>query len=155
MHVCNHLQYASCISCWALFAYSVLQIFNSTSSAQVHGCHKAIVVITGSAQCTLATLYIYTERLHFCKFTCQLFKSADEWKRTKRACYCSRWFAIDTTRIVFIHVTSVGKSVHIFKARNRVCKSCLMTELCFHCFVHFDCVPIFVFGFHHKQCANN
>ena len=35
--VYNHLHYVSCISCWALFAYSVPQMFNCTSSAQVHG----------------------------------------------------------------------------------------------------------------------
>ena len=36
---------------------------------------------------------------------------------------------------------SVGKSVYIFMAKNRVSKSYLMAEVCFHCFVHFDCVP--------------
>ena len=34
------------------------------------------------------------------------------------------------------------KSVPIFMARNRVSKSCLMTDLCFHRFVHFNCIPI-------------
>ena len=34
------------------------------------------------------------------------------------------------------YITSVGKSVHIFMARNRVSKSCLTAELCFHRFVH-------------------
>ena len=29
-----------------------------------------------------------------------------------------------------------------------------MAELCFHRFVHFHCVPIYIFGFHHKQCAS-
>ena len=33
--------------------------------------------------------------------------------------------------------------LYIFMARNRGSKSCLMAELCFHHFVHFDCVPIF------------
>ena len=60
-----------------------------------------------------------------------------------------------TAQIVFIHKTFVGKSVHIFMARNRVSKSCLMAELCFHRFVHFDCVSTYIFGFHHKQCASN
>ena len=63
--------------------------------------------------------------------------------------------ATDYCRVLFIHITSVGKSVHIFMARNRVSKSCLMAELCFHCFVHFDCVPIYIFSFHHKQCASD
>ena len=37
--------------------------------------------------------------------------------------------------------------------RSRVFKSCLMADLCFHCFVHFSCVPIYILGFRHKQCA--
>ena len=48
----------------------------------------------------------------------------------------------------------MGKSVHIFRARNKVSKSS-MAVLCFHHFVHFDCVPICIFGFHHKQCASD
>ena len=47
-----------------------------------------------------------------------------------------RWFPSDTAHIVFIYITSVGKSVHISMARNRVSKSSLMAELCFHRFVH-------------------
>ena len=47
-----------------------------------------------------------------------------------------RWFARDTAHIVFIHITSVEKSVHISMARNRVSKNCLMAELCFHRFVY-------------------
>ena len=34
--------------------------------------------------------------------------------------------ALHTAHIVFIHITSMGKSVHIFMARNRVSKSSLM-----------------------------
>ena len=52
-------------------------------------------------------------------------------------------------------IPSVVKPVHIFIARNRVSKRCLMAELCFHRFVDFDCVPIYIFGFHHKQCASD
>ena len=52
------------------------------------------------------------------------------------------------------HSTAL-KPVHIFMARNKVSKSCLMAELSFHRFVHFDCVPIYIFGFHHKQCASD
>ena len=37
----------------------------------------------------------------------------------------------------------------------RVSKSCLMGELCFHHFVHFDCFLIYIFSSHHKQCASN
>ena len=38
------------------------------------------------------------------------------------------WFASDTALIVFIHIISVGKSVHIFLARNIVSKSCLVID---------------------------
>ena len=57
--------------------------------------------------------------------------------------------------IIYRYSESVMKPVYMFLARNRVSKSCLMAELCFHRFVHFDCVPINIFGFHHKQCASN
>ena len=40
-------------------------------------------------------------------------------------------------------------------ARSRVSISRLKAELCFHRYVHFACVPIYGFGFHHKQCASN
>ena len=66
--------------------------------------------------------------------------------------YILRLFASDTAHILFIHIPSVVKPVHIFMTRNRVSKSCLMTEPCFHRFVPFDCVLIYIFGFHHKQC---
>ena len=58
---------------------------------------------------------------------------------------------------MFIHIPSVVKPVHIFMAmaRNSVYKGCLMAELCSHRFVHFECVLIYIFGFHYKQCASN
>ena len=31
----------------------------------------------------------------------------------------------------------------------------LKAELCFHRFANSDSVPIYIFGFHHKQCASN
>ena len=66
-----------------------------------------------------------------------------------------RWFASNTAHIVIIHIPSVVKPVHIFMARNRVCKSCLMTEVCFYHFVHLDCLLIHIFDFHHKHCASD
>ena len=66
-----------------------------------------------------------------------------------------RWFASDTAHIVFIHILSVVKPVHIFMARSRICKSCLTVELYFHRSVHFDCVAIYIFCFHHKQFASD
>ena len=57
--------------------------------------------------------------------------------------------------LVFTHIKSVVKPVHIFMARSRVSRSHLKVELCFHRYVHFACVPIYVFGLHHKQCASS
>ena len=45
------------------------------------------------------------------------------------------WFASDTAHIMFIHITSAVKPVHILMAGNRVSKSCLMAGLCFHRFL--------------------
>ena len=47
------------------------------------------------------------------------------------------------TLYTVIHVTSLVKLVHIFIVRSRTSKSCVITELCFHRFLHFGCVPIF------------
>ena len=44
--------------------------------------------------------------------------------------------------LVFTHITSVVKPVHIFMVRSRVSKSRLKAELCFHYYVHFACVLI-------------
>ena len=56
---------------------------------------------------------------------------------------------------VFINITFVVKPVHIFMARSRTSKSYLMAELCFQRFVHFGCVPIYIFSAHHKPCAGD
>ena len=70
-----------------------------------------------------------------------------------------RWYMYEhivfTAHIVFIHILSVVKPVYIFMTRNRVSKSCLMAEFCFHRFVYFNGVPICIFDFHHKQCASD
>ena len=34
-------------------------------------------------------------------------------------------------------------------------KEKIKAELCFHCFQHFACVRIYIFDFHHKQCASD
>ena len=49
-----------------------------------------------------------------------------------------------TPHTLFIHEKSVLKPVHKFMVKNRVSKSCLMAELCFHRFVHFGCVLIHI-----------
>ena len=56
---------------------------------------------------------------------------------------------------MFPYITTVVRSVLIFMARSRVPKSCLKAKLCFQHFEHFACVPIYIFGFQHKQCASN
>ena len=89
----------------------------------------------------------------FVKFTSQLFSLV--LKRRNASATALRWFVSDMAHIVLIYVPSVVKPVHIFMVRNRVSKSCLMVELCYQHFVHFDCVPIYIFGFNHKQCASN
>ena len=45
---------------------------------------------------------------------------------------------------MFTHVISAVKAVHIFMARSRVSKCRLKAELCFHRYVHFACVPIYI-----------
>ena len=48
-------------------------------------------------------------------------------------------------------------SAHLYgeQQSNRVSKSCLIAKLCFHRFVHFGCVPIYIVGFHHRHCASD
>ena len=43
-----------------------------------------------------------------------------------------RWFAGGTAHIVFIHIPSVVKPVHIFMVTNKDSKTFSMTELCLH-----------------------
>lgn len=56
---------------------------------------------------------------------------------------------------VSIYITSAVKPAHMFMARKSVSKSCLIVKLCFHQYVHFLCVPIYIFRFHYKQCVSN
>ena len=53
-----------------------------------------------------------------------MFRNADEYFKEE---ICLGWFGSDVAHIVFIHITTVVKPVHFFMARNRVCKSCLIT----------------------------
>ena len=46
-----------------------------------------------------------------------------------------------------IHITSEVNPVQIFMTRSTASKSCLMAEPCFHRFVHFGCVPMYIVGF--------
>ena len=66
-----------------------------------------------------------------------------------------RWLASDTAHPVFTYIPYVVKPVYIFMSLNRVSRNCLIEKLCFNRFLHLDCVLIYIFGFHHKQCASN
>ena len=57
--------------------------------------------------------------------------------------------------VVQIFHNHLSMYIYIFMARSRVSKSCLKAELCFHHYVYFACVPIYVFSFHHKQCSSD
>lgn len=47
------------------------------------------------------------------------------------------------------------KPVHIFLVKSRVSTSCLMVELCLLRFMHFGCVLVYIFNFHHKRWAGD
>ena len=84
-----------------------------------------------------------------------MFSSADEsLKDETRLLLPWDGLLVTLRTFVFVHIASVLKSVRIFTARSRVSKSCLMAELYFYRFVKFGCVLIYIFGFHHKQCAS-
>ena len=56
---------------------------------------------------------------------------------------------------MFIHIPSVVKPVQVFcMVRNRVSKSCLMVELCFHRFLYFDCVLIYIYIYQAKKMCD-
>ena len=58
------------------------------------------------------------------------------------------WFASDTAHLhtlLFSHITSVVKPVHIFLASGRVSKIRLKTELCFRRYVHLACIPMNIY----------
>ena len=46
---------------------------------------------------------------------------------------------------VLIYITFVVDQVHIFMVSSRASKNSIMDELCCHHFVHFGCVPIYIF----------
>ena len=72
----DHLYYAPCLACWALFGLLVPTMCNRTSCAKCMSCHKAIVVITGRAHdniyiyilciiCIYVNMYIYTIYIYY------------------------------------------------------------------------------------------
>ena len=66
----------------------------------------------------------------------------------------SLWRYMHMYMHIYMHIY-VHICMHIFIGRSRVSKSRLEAELCFHRYMHFFCVPIYIFGFHHKQCASD
>ena len=86
------------------------------------------------------------EDFSFVKFTTQL-----RWwvlKGRNASATALRWFAGETVHFCvhpYIHIRSAVKPVDIFMARSRVSKSHLKGDLCFHCYVHFSCVPIYIY----------
>ena len=95
----------------------------------------------------------------FVKFTplpppSQIFSSTGELS-TKRICYY--WVSLLQTLYMFhVHPYNIcGEASSHLMARNWVSKSFLMPGLCFHHLVHFACVLIYIFGFHHKKVAGH
>ena len=113
------------------------------------GCFGCVWICIFSFHCKQSASDCY---FSFLKFTSQMFSNVNE-SKTKLVATALKWFASGFAHFGFIHITSVVKPVHIFVVRNRISKSCLLTEPCFHCFKHFGCVLIYIFSFHHKQCA--
>ena len=60
------------------------------------------------------------------------------------------WLASDTARFWFRPYNICGEASAHLNGEEQF----LMAGLCFYRFVHFACVPIYIFGFHHKQYAN-
>ena len=92
----------------------------------------------------------------FVKFTNHRFSSADgSLKDETRLLLLWVGSLVILHTFVFTHLASVVKLMHTFMVRSRASKSYLKAELCLHRYVHFVCVPIHVFSFHHKQRASN
>ena len=90
------------------------------------------------------------------KFTSQLFSRAEEsFKDEARLLLLCVGSLVTLNTFVFTHIASVVGPVHTFMEGSRVSKGRLKGELCFHCYVRFSCVPIYSFGFRHKQCASD
>ena len=100
--------------------------FQSSSSRHILFSNRYIFLVFS----TSSVLAIRRTLLFLVKFTCHMFGSANESQNVSTAAL--RWFTNDTAHIVLIHIVSVVKSVHIFRMRNRICKSYLMAELCLY-----------------------
>ena len=83
-----------------------------------------------------------------------MFSSADEsLKEETRLLLIWVGSLVTLHTFVFTHITSVVKPVHIFMTGGRVSKSHLKAEISFHGYVHYIYPSLYIFSFHHKQCA--
>ena len=83
----------------------------------------------------------------------QLFSSTDKSLKDKTRLlllWVGSLVAMHT--LILTHTTSAAKPVHIPMARrhipmttSRISKSRLKAELCFHCYVHLSCAPIYIY----------
>ena len=78
--------------------------------------------------CIYTYVPIYTFDFH-CNQCANDQKDSNSQMFSSASATALRRFASDSAHIIFIDTTSVEKPVHIFMARNRVSKSCLLSEL--------------------------
>ena len=64
------------------------------------------------------------------------------------------WFASDTAHPC-VHPCKVRGEASAHPYGEEISKSCVKAELCSHRYVHFSCVPMYIFGFRHKLCSRN
>ena len=80
------------------------------------------------------------------KFTNQMFSSADEFLKDETRLLLPWLVSLVTLHtFAYPYIPSVLEPVYIFLARSRVSKTCLKAELCFHRYVHFPCVPRYIY----------
>ena len=74
--------------------------------------------------------------------------------RTHQCYGTTEWWTSQKWRPSNSYQTACGGwRVYIFMVMSRVSVNCLKAELCFHCYTHFSCVPIYIFGFHRSVLA--
>ena len=93
-------------------------------------------------------------------------KAPIQFRRKRQSQHLKRWFFLKNRLIYFyINSTSVIRPVKwnkFFEHHNQHATSCPSPQCLvdqtevqqateFHCFVHFSCVLIYIFNFHHKQ----
>ena len=154
-HWTKRWNWSSCTKLWLRVSWTHGLIAQSVRASEWNS------VVVGSNQtqanflCTGFSTDVTWVNTKVDSFT-QLFSGADESVKDKThllLLWVGSLAALST--FVFTHVTSVVKPLHIFMAKSRVCKSCLKADFCFHRYVHFSCVLIYIFSFDQKQCASD